>query len=432
MPLKRPTVDATWRSRGLWANQDFVRLWGAATVSTFGTLITRTALPFVAIIVLHASPLTIGLLSVAEFAPGFLVGLIAGVWVDRLPRRPIMIACDLGRAALLSTIPLAAAVDRLTLVQLYAVAIAGSALTVFFDVAYRSYLPTLVSPQALIEGNSKLTAAGSAAETLAFGSGGWLVQWLTAPTAMLVDALSFLWSAVWILRITTPEQRVQNEERPANMRREIGDGLRATWHDPILRAMAVGTMLIAVGYRMVGTVFLLFVYGQLGFQPGLLGLVFAIGGLSSLLGAAAVGRLTRLAGFGPAMILATAVIALGQGMVTLASGASAGALMLLIGQQLVSDPASTIYDVVEVSLRQTLAPQALLGRINASVRVVEAGAMVVGSLLGSALGETIGLRPTILAGSLTVALAGLWLASTPLRHLKVVQPPVLDLSQPVV
>jgi MFS family permease len=428
MKLVRRGSDAGWHSRGLWSDPNFVRLWSAATVSTFGTLVTRTALPFVAIILLHATPLSIGLLSVAEFAPGFLVGLVAGVWVDRLPRRPIMIACDLGRAVLVLTIPLAAAAGQLTLAQLYLVAIAASVLTVFFDVAYRSYLPTLISQDALIEGNSKLSAAGSAAETLAFGSGGWLVQWFSAPTAMLVDALSFLWSAFWVFRITAPEQQGRTQNRPANMFQEIADGLRATWHDPILRAMTIASMLIAAGYRMVGTVFLLFVYGQLGFGPGLLGLVFAVGGLSSLLGAAAVGRITRLAGFGPAMILAIAFVALGQGMVTLASGASAVALLLLIGQQLVSDPAATVYDVVEVSLRQTLAPEALLGRINASVRVVEAGAMVIGSLLGSILGETIGLRLTILVGSVIIALTGLWLAATPLRHLREIDHSALDVS----
>lgn len=425
----KPLLSAAGRQqRGLWTHQDFVRLWGAATVSTFGTLVTRTALPFVAIIVLHASPLNIGLLSVAEFGPGFLVGLVAGVWVDRLARRPIMIACDLGRALLLASIPLAATLHLLTLTQLYLVAATTSVLTVFFDVAYRSYLPTLVPREALIEGNSKLTAAGSVAEMLAFGTGGWLVQWLTAPFAILVDGFSFIWSAFWISRITSPERRDQEEDRPVELRREIAEGLRATWRDPILRALAVGTMIVAMGYRIIGTVFLLFVYEQLGFRPGLLGLVFAVGGLSSLLGAAAVGPLTRLVGVGPVMIYATVVVAAGQGIVTIANSATAVALALLIAQQLISDPAATVYDVVDVSVRQTLAPGALLGRINASVQMVEAGAMVIGSLLGSVFGATVGLRATILIGAAIIALAGLWLASTPLRHLRAVPARVPDAS----
>ena len=166
--------------------------WGAATVSTFGSLVTRTALPFTAILLLDASPSAIGMLRVAELLPGFLFGLVAGAWVDRLRRKPIMIATDLGRALLIVTIPLAAFLGWLGLGQLYVIAALVSALSVFFDVAYQSFLPSLVKNDELVEANSKLSAAMSVAEASAFSSAGWLIQLLTAPVAMLIDALTFI------------------------------------------------------------------------------------------------------------------------------------------------------------------------------------------------------------------------------------------------
>src|SRR5687768_3224901 len=166
---------------GLWRNADFVHLWGAATVSTFGSLVTRTALPFTAILLLDASPSAIGILRIAELLPGFLCGLVAGAWVDRLRRKPIMIATDLGRALLIVTIPLAAFLGWLGLGQLYIIAALVSVLSVFFDVAYQSFLPSLVKNDELVGANSKLSSAMSVAEASAFSSAGWLIQLLTAP-----------------------------------------------------------------------------------------------------------------------------------------------------------------------------------------------------------------------------------------------------------
>ena len=183
------------RRTGLWRNSDFVHLWGAATVSTYGTLVTRTALPFAAILLLDASAADISLLVITELLPGFLLGLVAGAWVDRVHRRPIMIATDLARGLLLLTIPLAALAGVLGLGHLYLVAALISALSVFFDVAYQSYLPSIVRNDELIEANSKVSAAGSVAEAAAFSSGGWLVQLLSAPLAVLVDAATFVVSA---------------------------------------------------------------------------------------------------------------------------------------------------------------------------------------------------------------------------------------------
>jgi hypothetical protein len=186
---------------GLWRNSSFVNLWGAATISTFGSLVTRTALPFTAILLLDASPATFSALLIAELLPGFLLGLVAGAWVDRLRRRPIMIAADLGRALLLLIVPLGAVMGWLGFAHLYAVAALVSVLGVFFDVAYQSFLPSIVARDELVEANSKLSAAGSVAEGAAFSVAGWLVQLLSAPIALLVDAATFVASAGLIARI---------------------------------------------------------------------------------------------------------------------------------------------------------------------------------------------------------------------------------------
>src|SRR5918992_6262274 len=219
------------RRGGLWRNTNFVNLWGAATVSTFGSLVTRTALPFTAILVLDASPPAIGILRIAELLPGFLFGLVAGAWVDRLRRKPIMIATDLGRALLIVTIPLAAFLGWLGLGQLYVIAALVSVLSVFFDVAYQSFLPSLVENEELVEANSKLSAAMSVAEASAFSSAGWLIQLLTAPIAMLVDALTFIASAGLVARIREPDLKVepgQAASRPS-IASEVMEGLRAVW-----------------------------------------------------------------------------------------------------------------------------------------------------------------------------------------------------------
>jgi MFS family permease len=404
---------------GLWENSRFVHLWGAATVSTFGSLVTRTALPFTAILLLDASPSDIGVLRIAELLPGFVLGLVAGAWVDRLQRKPIMVATDLGRALLIVTIPVAAFLGWLGLGQLYVVAALVSALSVFFDVSYQSFLPSLVKNDELVEANSKLSAAMSVAEASAFSSAGWLIQLLTAPVAMLIDALTFLVSAGLVVRIREPEPEAVSSSAVArpSMASEVVEGLRAVWRQPILRGMVVAGLAQNLAFGLVGTVFLLYVNQEVGFDPGILGMIFAVGGVSSFLGAMIAGRLPRF-GIGAVMVVSLVLATIGEAFVPLATAANAISVLFLVGQQIVADSALTVYDINQVSLRQAITPAHLLGRVNASVRVTEFGAVLLGTVIAGYTGEMVGLRETLWLGVALSLLAAIALALSPVRAVR--------------
>ena len=220
---------------GLWLNGDFVKIWSGQTVSILGTLMQ--ALQFTAVLALHATPFQMALLAASGLAPGLVVGLVAGAWVDRLRRRPILIATDLGRVALVGSVPTAYVLDVLTIEHLYVVSMLSGALTFLFNVAYCAYLPSLVRREELVEANSKLAASASAVEIGAFSLGGWLVQWFTAITATVIDALTFLVSGLLIAWIRTPEPLPTRVAGGRDLRREIAEGLRWMWADPLLRAM---------------------------------------------------------------------------------------------------------------------------------------------------------------------------------------------------
>ncbi|MBI2886220.1 MAG: MFS transporter [Chloroflexi bacterium] len=403
---------------GLWRNPDFLKLWSAETISLFGSLVSRTVLPFTAILALEATPWQMALLGAADLVPGLLLGLVAGVWADRLRRRPILVAADIGRAALLSTIPAAALLGVLRMEQLYLVAFLTGVLTIFFDVAYLSYLPSLVRPEELVEGNSKLAASGSVVEVSAFALAGWLVQWLTAPVAVLIDALSFLWSALFLGMIRTPERPPQPEEGRQGMRREALEGLGFVVRDPLLRAAAASSVVLDFSFRMVGTVILLYTARELGFETGVLGMIFAVGGVSSLAGALVAERATRRLGVGGAMVLGLALTGLAVLLLPLAPGATAVGAALLVGQQLLGDGAYTLYSISQVTLRQSVTPPPLLGRVNGSIRVLGLGAMLLGALAGGLLAEAAGLRWTLVAAAGGVLLAALGLALSPVWGLR--------------
>lgn len=394
----------------LRANRDFNRLWAAETVSVFGSLVSGAALSFTAILTLKATPVQLGLLMVADLLPRFLAGPAAGVWVDRARRRPLMVAADLGRALLLGSIPAAAAAGALRIEQLYVVAFLVGLLTLLFDVANHSFLPVLVGREQLVAANSRLTASSSVAEVGAFALAGWLVQWLTGPTAVLIDALSFLVSAFFLglIRAREPEP-APAAERPGVLE-EMVEGLQVVRSHAVLGSLAVVTLLLGLAGGAVGAVIVAFMTRTLGFKPGVLGTIWAVGGVTSLLGALAAGPLIRRLGLGRAMAVGLAFSGLGTLLVPLARGANLLSGALLVANQLVTDPAHTVYGIAQVSLRQSITPDRLLGRVNATLEATGLGATMLGALAGGLLAQHAGLRATVAIAACGTLAAALYLS----------------------
>jgi MFS family permease len=366
-----------------------------------------------AILVLNATPGQIAILRAADLVPGFLIGLVAGVWVDRLRRRPVMIAADIGRALLLGSIPLVALTKHPRIEQLYVVALLVSLLTVFFDVAEQSYIPAVVGSERLLDANSKLAATQSIAEVGGFGIAGWLVQLFTAPVAIAIDAVTFVVSAVFVTTIRTPEPPPAPRIERRSIWREMIEGLSALRADPSLRAIALSVAAFECTFGIVGTVYSLYALRELGFMPGVLGLVYAIGGISSLSAAMLAGRVTQRFGIGPTMIGGLALASIGILFMPLARGAGMVALLLLLAQQVVGDGGATLYEINATSLRQAIAPAALLGRINAGIRVAALGATLLGTAAGAVLAQTAGYRPTLVVGALAMFIGALVILRSP-------------------
>jgi MFS family permease len=400
-----------------------MRLWSGQTISQLGSTVTREALPYTAILTLGATPVQMGLLGAASAAPLLLFGLLAGVWVDRLRRRPIMIAADLGRALLLLSVPAAYLLGWLRIEQLYLVAALAGILTVFFDVAYQSILPALVEREHLLEGNSKLGMSDSVAEIAGPPLGGLLVQLISGPVTFLLDALSFLFSAVMIGRIRAAEPPPAPPEQHEQVWRDLTTGLRAVWADPLLRAMAGSSVIRSYFGWFFGAIYGLYAINVLGLGPAVIGLTVACGGIGSLVGALLVRPLTRRFGLGPT-IAVTLLIGSGSSLLTwLAGAAPAAAIPLMVAAQLIGDSASTIAAIDETSLRQTITPDHMLGRVNASVNVLGEGIGTLGMLTGGVLAELIGLQSTVLVAALGSLLGCVWVLCSPLPRLRALPVP---------
>jgi MFS family permease len=408
------TLDTAPRS--LWQHRDFMKLWSAQTVSLFGTTIHAEALPLAAIMLLEASPVQMGLLGALATAPAFLIGLPAGLWVDRMRRRPIMIAADLGRAALLLTIPLASLAGVLYIEHLYLVALLAGGLGVFYDVAYQSILPWLVGRQHLFEANSKLGMGDSMAEIAGPAAGGALVQAISAPFALLVDAFSFIFSATTLGTIGQSEPQPVRAPTEAPVRTEILAGLRATWHSRGLRALAGASSTLNFFGAFIGAIYGLYVIEQLRMTPVVLGILVSSGGVGALLGAILSGRVAARFGAGRALVMALLLSSAMSILIPLASGNDGFSVALLVVAQVCGDLALAIFLIGEISLRQAFTPDHLLGRVNAGFRFLIGGAVTSGLLVGGVLGQYAGLRPTLYLSVVGMLFSAAWLVSSPLNQ----------------
>ena len=413
----RDHVSARLRFDGLWRHPDFLRLWAGHTVSLAGSLVGRFALPLVAILALDASPGQVALLRMADVLPGVVIGLFAGVWVDRMRRRPLMIWTDVGRALLLLSIPLAALLGVLSLWQLVIVVVAAGTLTALFEIASRSYLPTVISREELVEGNSKLQASGSVVEVAAFGFAGLLVQILTAPIAILLDAISFVISAVCLGGIRTPEPPARPATDGHTTWMAIREGLRMVVHDPTLRALAGAKATNEFFLFIWVSMLLVFLTRDLELDPIVFGILFAIGGVCSFFGALAAERVERWFGLGPTLIWSFFLGSAAVLTVPLAAGPFV-LVVFLVGVQQLADAPAVIYQIHEESLIQATVPDESLGRVTSCLRVIGWTAMLLGTIVGGILGETIGPRATMLVGGIGLLPAVLWLIFSPIRHLR--------------
>ena len=424
----RPSVRNPFASP-LWRSRPFVRVWTAATISIFGSLVTRMALPLAAILVLGSGAIEVAILRSMELIATLLFGLVAGAWVDRLRRRPVLIWADLGRAALLGSIPIAFALGALTFGQLLVVSALASILTTFFDSADTAYLPTIVERDQLVDANGALAASGSASEFMAFGISGFLVQLLTAPFAIAIDAISFLVSALLIGSIRgeePPPPPVADREPVLD---EIRDGLRLVRHDPILRAFVGAQMSLAALWGIFGATWFLFVLKELDIGPAALGVIAGIGGFSSFIGAIVATRATGRWGIGPVAIVAMLLSAVGNAFIPLApAGLPLVAIGCLVLQQLVADSAVTVYEITEVSVRQTLVRDRALGRVSSTFRVAAVLAQLGATIAAGVLAEIIGLRATSWLGPLAALVGAVILWFSPIRHL--IRLPATPAGQP--
>lgn len=400
----------------LWRHREFLKLWAASAVSDVGSQITTLALPLMAVLTLDASAWQMGVLAASGSTPTLVVGLFAGVWVDRLRRRPILIAADVGRAVLLAAIPVAALAGVLRIELLYVVAFAAGAFTVLFDVAHLAYMPSLVGRDQLIDGNSKLETTWSVSQVAGPGIGGVLVSWLTAPIAILVDAVSFLGSALFLARIRAPEPTPASTHARGVVH-DIGEGLRVVFGHRLLRVLAGCSATTTFFGQMFLAVYILYMTRDLGLGAMGVGVVLGTGGVGSLAGSLVAGRATRRFGPGRTMIAAQLGFGLTGLAVPLAVFVPSIALPMIVASEFGQWMSILVYYVNAVSVRQAVTPDRLQGRINATMRFLVGGAMPVGALIGGALGGVIGVPLTLVVAELGILLAVLWLVLSPIRSL---------------
>lgn len=359
-----------------------------------------------------------GILAAAQSLPALVVGLFVGAWVDRLRRRPLLIAADIGRAIFLLGVPVAALLDLLTIEHLYVTAFLVGFLSLVFDVAYRSYLPSLVSREKLVEGNSKLELSRSAAEIGGPGLAGGLAQILTAPVAIFADAVSFLFSALFLTTIGAPETSPPARDPHRRIWRDIADGLRLVFGTTVLRAIAGCAASVGFFNAILETVLILYIVDDLGLSPGVIGLIFAVGNVGFLAGALLPDRMTRWIGMGPAMGAGLLVVGAGDLLVPLASGPNLAVLLCLGAAQFMFGAGFLLFNINQVSLRQALTPDHLQGRMNATMSFMFYGVVPAGALLGGLLGTAIGLRETLFIAAAGEIASVLWLMLSPVWSLR--------------
>jgi len=417
--LRRPTG-------GLWSHPDFLKLWTGQTISEVGSQVSQLAIPWLAAVNLHASPIEFSLLGVLGFLPFILFALPAGVWVDRLRRRRILIVGDASRAVLLALIPILWLAGVLQIWHLLVLQFLVGIFTVFFDVAYQSYLPALIDREHLIDGNSKLQLTVSVAQVGGPSTSGALIAAVTAPYAIVGDAVSFVVSALFMVRMRHRENLPRQDEnvpRP-KMWPQVKEGLQWVVGNRHLRAIAGCTGTSNFFGQILFAILVLYAVRVLHLSSVELGAVFAVGSIGSIGGALAADRLRKRFGVGPA-IVAYAIVFSAAGIAFPLAPRSFPLPALMAGMA-VFGFSSVAYNITQVSYRQAITPERLQGRMNAAMRWIVWGTIPLGTLVGGAIGQTVGLHAALWVGAIGALPVFLWVLLSPVRSIREMPEPLIE------
>jgi MFS family permease len=419
-----PAVEQ--RHGGLWRDRDFMKFWSAETFSLLGSQVSLVAIPLLAVTSLTASPFEMGVLNAAQFAPFLLLTLVAGVWVDKHRRLPILIGTNFGRAVLFGLIPLAMALKLLNIGLLSTLVFLAGMLTVVFELAYQSYLPSLVGHEHLIEGNGKLEGSRSFAQMSGPGTAGILVGAAGAPFAILIDAVTYLVSAVTLLFVRRTEAEPQPSAGPRkSLWAQIGHGLRLSVSNTYLRALGAEAAVYNLFNQILWAVLILHLARGMHFHPVVIGLVLTMEGVGALLGSLVAARLGRRWGLGPTLIGSIVVANAAPLLIPAAPSGWVLAAPLIGVALMINGTGIVVYSIQAISVRQAAVTADVLGRTNASYRFTVTGAAAIGALIGGALGGLIGLRATMIVGALGTLVAMCFVIRSPipkLRDLSEVEP----------
>lgn len=408
--------------RGLWRHSDFNKLWLGQTVSVFGSQVTLLALPLTAVVYLNASATAVGLMvSARDFAVLALM-LFFGVLVDRMRRKPLMVTADLVRVGLLGVIPILVWTGSLGMPVLYVVAFLLGCFTVVFDLSYRSYLPSVVSEDALLAGNSRLQLTESVSEVAGPGLGGVLVQVLRAPFALLVDAASFLFSAALLLLIKTPEpspKAAENANRGLQgVFGEIGAGLKFTLGHKMLRPIAGAAAVFNFFAQIMLTLFVIYATRVLHMSGGEIGLVFAGFGVGGVVAAMSLDKFLGALGYGRLLLVGYVVGAAAIVSLPFVFVHGLGGSVLLLVVFFVAGVGIVSLNIVEMTLRQVATPNSVQGRVNASFRFLVGALLPISAAVAGVLGDHLGLRATLFVVAVGIPFSLLLLVFSPVRHVK--------------
>jgi predicted MFS family arabinose efflux permease len=409
----------------LWAQRDFLRFWFGQTVSVAGSQVTSLALPTVAILTLHAGAVQVGVLRALQSLSWLLLSLVFGVWLDRVRRRRVLLATDLGQALVLISVPLAFLFHVLTLGQLFVVALLTGIFTVAFDIGYETYIPMLVERPNLVEAFSKLQVSRSGARVAGPAIGGFLIQVIGPALAIVADVGSFLVSAAALVTIGKGEARPAGAAAAGlgQLAREIGEGWRAMLRSPTISSLSACSATANLGAAILNSVFLLFAYHELHLAPAQVGVILGVGAIAGVVSALGAASVIRTIGLGRALVLV--VIIEGLAILALPAARFGGAIFVVAGMYLMINLMEPIWSIGVGSLRQAVIPDHLRGRITGTSRTIVSGIMPIGAVIGGILGSTIGLAPSILVAGALWILSSTWLALGPVIRLQD-QPTGLD------